>query len=239
MRSKARNGALIAMLAAIAALVAMSIGSTGTAAGASASASAAAGSGDDATAARRRGRRGPRGRRGARGPGGPTGPTGPAGPAGPVGPAGTGGGGGVVPLEFRGNIGTPTQVLFFANGIAVEQDCTSIAAGQARVRSTAEDGVAASFSAFLTAAQLGPLEPNAGQNPQNIPAQHIQTADTNFDVNQILFLTGPLAAGARVTEGTFSASSLAQNVTTGVFLSNLGVASPQGDCVYIGTINRD
>jgi len=226
MRSKARNGALIAMLAAIAALVAMSIGSTGTAAGA-AGASASAAGGDQATAARRRGRRGPRGRRGARGPAGATGP---AGPAGPVGPAGTGGGGGVVITEFRGNLGTPLQVLYFANGVAVEQECTNV--GVARLRSTAEDGTASThFASQTLAASTGaPVNVDGGAGTAAFMA-----SDVDFDVNQFVFL----GVAARVTQGVWSHSSLAQNLSTGVYQSNVGLTSPQGDCVYIGTVNRD
>jgi hypothetical protein len=183
----------------------------------------------------KRGPRGKRGKRGRRGPAGPAGPPGPPGPPGPAGAAGGNGGGtsattGVVPVEFRGNIGSPLQVPFNAKGARIEINC-SIATGVPLLRSSVDDSIAKSYYS-LQGSPTGATTTGDAENPNG---NEVSDADTDFDNNN--FVT--LGVGSALASGTFAFSSGAGNVVTGVYLASVGIGTAQGDCVFVGTANTD
>ena len=241
-RQYMRKVFMLLVLASLA-VVGTAIGGSAVAGAAGSSASGASASGDQATAARRRGRRGRRGPRGRRGAAGPSGPQGPVGPAG-----GTGGGspssGGVVPIEFRGNAGTPLQLLFLYGGVQVEVDCAAAAGTRgARLRSTAENGVA--MANFDVADADGPAgtvgRDNFATNRDEPNIVNVwQTSDGDFDNNDRIDLSGP---GTPQTDGLFkgffSFSGAAGTVVTGTYVTSIAYATAQGDCVFVGNLNRD
>jgi hypothetical protein len=145
-----------------------------------------------------------------------------------------------VPVEFRGNTGAPIQQLFVANGVAIEIDCSST--NTARLRSSAEDGFAKSVFSEDHATSTDGDGIVEDADDQSTTMQY--SLDTDFDFNNLIVLTEVAVGNSGqpgIYEGTFAHTTnfALSNVVTGVYLASINTNTSPGNCVFVGTTQRD